>query len=77
MREQSLPAEILVSRRVDMLTAGMLGQLEATANWFRIAAEWVYDAEPVTALGRAEQQWREQRRGSAIRLSSPRRPRRR
>jgi predicted unusual protein kinase regulating ubiquinone biosynthesis (AarF/ABC1/UbiB family) len=64
MREQSLPAEILVSRRVDMLTAGMLGQLEATANWFRIAAEWVYDAEPVTALGRVEQQWREQRRRS-------------
>lgn len=62
MREQSLPAGILVSRRVDMLTAGMLEQLEATANWFRIASEWVYDAEPATALGLAEQQWREQHR---------------
>ncbi|GED96721.1 putative ATP-binding protein [Gordonia crocea] len=58
IRRQTLPPEHLVSRRVDMATAGMLAQLEAKANWCRIASEWLVDAAPATELGRQEQRWR-------------------
>jgi hypothetical protein len=37
-----------------MLTLAVLGQLHATANWHRIAREWIYGDDPVTELGRAE-----------------------
>jgi len=32
----------------------VLSQLRASANWHRIAREWMYGDEPVTELGRAE-----------------------
>jgi hypothetical protein len=32
----------------------VLGQLRATANWHRIAREWMYGDEPETELGRLE-----------------------
>ncbi|MCP2277553.1 ABC1 kinase family protein [Nocardia amikacinitolerans] len=57
MKQQNLPPEHLFSRRADFLTFGMLGQLEATANWHRISREWLYDEPPVTELGKAHQQW--------------------
>ncbi|MGW6336845.1 ABC1 kinase family protein [Nocardia rhamnosiphila] len=57
MKQQNLPPEHLFSRRADFLTFGMLGQLEATANWHRIAREWLYGEEPVTELGRLHRQW--------------------
>ena len=57
MKQQNLPPEHLFSRRADFLTFGMLGQLEATANWHLIAREWLYGDEPVTELGKAHQQW--------------------
>ncbi|MGV9820132.1 ABC1 kinase family protein [Nocardia xishanensis] len=57
MKQQNLPPEHLFSRRADFLTFGMLGQLNATANWHRIAREWLYDEPPVTELGKAHQQW--------------------
>ncbi|MGA9872911.1 MAG: AarF/ABC1/UbiB kinase family protein [Rhodococcus sp. (in: high G+C Gram-positive bacteria)] len=58
MTSQTLPPEHLFSRRADFLTFGVLGQLEATANWHRIAREWIYDEPAVTELGRAEEEWR-------------------
>ncbi|WP_040783985.1 ABC1 kinase family protein [Nocardia pneumoniae] len=57
MKQQNLPPEHLFSRRADFLTFGMLGQLGCTANWHRIAREWLYDEPPVTELGRAHHVW--------------------
>ncbi len=59
MKRQNLPPEHLFSRRADFLTFGVLGQLGATANWHRIAREWIYGDSPATELGVAEQQWRD------------------
>ncbi|GAB17502.1 hypothetical protein GOEFS_035_00340 [Gordonia effusa NBRC 100432] len=61
VRGQHLPPEHLMSRRVDMATASMLGQLGATANWLRIAREWLNDYQPDTDLGRLEATWRASR----------------
>jgi predicted unusual protein kinase regulating ubiquinone biosynthesis (AarF/ABC1/UbiB family) len=57
MKRQNLPPEHLFSRRADFLTFGIVGQLAATANWHRIAREWIYGEAPVTELGRVNQQW--------------------
>ena len=54
MRHETLPADHLFGRRVEMLTLAVLSQLRARANWHRIAREWIYGDEPVTELGRAE-----------------------
>lgn len=61
MKQQNLPPEHLFSRRADFLTFGMLGQLGATANWHRIAREWLYGEEPVTDLGVSHRQWMNER----------------
>ncbi|MQY29181.1 ABC1 kinase family protein [Nocardia aurantia] len=65
MRRQNLPPEHLFSRRADFMTFGTLGQLRATANWHRIAREWLYDDEPVTELGEQHRIWRRDREGAA------------
>ncbi|MBH0778285.1 ABC1 kinase family protein [Nocardia bovistercoris] len=57
MKQQNLPPEHLFSRRADFLTFGMLGQLRATANWHRVAREWLYDEAPVTELGEIHHRW--------------------
>ncbi|MBF6163847.1 AarF/ABC1/UbiB kinase family protein [Streptomyces gardneri] len=57
MKQQNLPPEHLFSRRADFLTFGMLGHLGCTANWHRIAREWLYDEPPVTELGRTHHAW--------------------
>ena len=54
MRHESLPPEHLFGRRLEILTLAVLGQLEPTNNWHRIAREWMYGDAPVTELGRAE-----------------------
>ena len=54
MRHETLPPDHLFGRRLEMLTLAVLGQLRATANWHRIAREWIYGDEPVTELGRQE-----------------------
>jgi hypothetical protein len=54
MRHQSMRAEHLFGRRMEMLTLAVLSQLRARANWHRIAREWMYGEEPVTELGRQE-----------------------
>ena len=54
MRHESLPADHIFGRRVEMLTLAVLGQLGSCANWHRIAREWIYGDEPVTELGHAE-----------------------
>jgi predicted unusual protein kinase regulating ubiquinone biosynthesis (AarF/ABC1/UbiB family) len=54
MRHQDMRPEHLFGRRMEMLTLAVLSQLRASANWHRIAREWMYGDEPVTELGRAE-----------------------
>ncbi len=54
MRHQDIRAEHLVGRRMEMLTLAVLAQLRASANWHRIAREWIYGDPPVTELGREE-----------------------
>ncbi len=61
MKGQNLPPEHLFSRRADFLTFGVLGQLDAGANWHRIGREWVYGEPPATELGVAEEHWRRAR----------------
>jgi predicted unusual protein kinase regulating ubiquinone biosynthesis (AarF/ABC1/UbiB family) len=54
MRYETLPADHLFGRRLEVLTLAVLSQLRARGNWHRIAREWVYGDAPVTDLGRAE-----------------------
>jgi predicted unusual protein kinase regulating ubiquinone biosynthesis (AarF/ABC1/UbiB family) len=54
MRHETLPADHLFGRRVEMLTLAVLSQLRARANWHRIAREWMYRDPPETELGRVE-----------------------
>src|SRR4051795_5975055 len=54
MRHETLPADHIFGRRVEMLTLAVLGQLRATNNWHRIAREWIYGDPPVTELGEQE-----------------------
>jgi len=55
MRHQDIRPEHLFGRRMEMLTLAVLGQLRATANWHRIAREWMYGDPAVTELGRLEE----------------------
>jgi predicted unusual protein kinase regulating ubiquinone biosynthesis (AarF/ABC1/UbiB family) len=55
MRRETMPPQAMLARRMEALTLGVLGQLEATANWHRIAREWLFDDEPSTELGALEQ----------------------
>ncbi|MCK9249501.1 MAG: AarF/ABC1/UbiB kinase family protein [Solirubrobacteraceae bacterium] len=50
----TLPADHLVTLRAFGLVLGILGQLRATNNWFRIGREVIFDEAPVTELGRIE-----------------------
>jgi predicted unusual protein kinase regulating ubiquinone biosynthesis (AarF/ABC1/UbiB family) len=54
MRHETLPADHLFGRRVEMLTLAVLSQLRARGNFHRVAREWMYRDDPVTELGRAE-----------------------
>lgn len=63
MRKETLPAEHFFLRRADFYTFGMLGQLHATANWCRIAREWLFDDPPLTEIGRIDADWRTSKLG--------------
>jgi predicted unusual protein kinase regulating ubiquinone biosynthesis (AarF/ABC1/UbiB family) len=55
MRRESIPADELMGRRMEVGVVAVLGQLGAKRNWHRIAREWVYADPPATELG--EQEW--------------------
>ena len=55
MKRETMPAESMLARRMEALTLGVLGQLEATANWHRIAREWLFGEPPSTELGKLEE----------------------
>ena len=54
MRRENVPANELMGRRMESGVLAVLGQLNATRNWMRIASEWWFGAEPATELGRQE-----------------------
>jgi hypothetical protein len=54
MRHETLPPDHLLGRRLETLVLAVLGQLHSSANWHRIAREWIYGDPPVTELGRQE-----------------------
>jgi predicted unusual protein kinase regulating ubiquinone biosynthesis (AarF/ABC1/UbiB family) len=55
MRRETMPPQAMLARRMEGLTLGVLGQLEATANWHRIAREWLFNDRPSTELGALEE----------------------
>jgi predicted unusual protein kinase regulating ubiquinone biosynthesis (AarF/ABC1/UbiB family) len=57
MRHQTLPADAMLARRMEALVLGVLGQLGATANWHRIAREWLFGDPPSTPLGELEAEY--------------------
>jgi predicted unusual protein kinase regulating ubiquinone biosynthesis (AarF/ABC1/UbiB family) len=61
MRRESLPAEELMGRRMEIGVVAVLGQLQAKRNWHRIAREWVYADPPATELGALEWDYFEER----------------
>jgi predicted unusual protein kinase regulating ubiquinone biosynthesis (AarF/ABC1/UbiB family) len=61
MRRESLPAEELMGRRMEIGVVAVLGQLRAKRNWHRIAREWVYADAPATELGELEWEYFEER----------------
>jgi predicted unusual protein kinase regulating ubiquinone biosynthesis (AarF/ABC1/UbiB family) len=59
MRRENLPANELMGRRMESGVLAVLGQLEATRNWYRIGREWWFGDEPATELGELELAWAE------------------
>ena len=57
MRRETMPPRAMLARRMEALTLGVLGQLEARANWHRIAREWLFGDPPSTPLGASEQRF--------------------
>jgi predicted unusual protein kinase regulating ubiquinone biosynthesis (AarF/ABC1/UbiB family) len=55
MRRESIPADELMGRRMEIGVVAVLGQLRARRNWHRIMREWIYADPPATELG--EQEW--------------------
>ncbi|MDQ4129610.1 MAG: AarF/ABC1/UbiB kinase family protein, partial [Actinomycetota bacterium] len=75
LRRATMPAEALLARRMETLTLGVLGRLQACANWHRIASEWLFGHPPATPLGEAEARWAERAGlGVAARLDARSRP---
>ena len=54
MKRETMPPDAMLARRMEALTLGVLGQLGATANWHRIAREWLFGDPPSTPLGEQE-----------------------
>jgi predicted unusual protein kinase regulating ubiquinone biosynthesis (AarF/ABC1/UbiB family) len=55
MRRESMPADELMGRRMEIGVVAVLGQLRAKRNWHRIMREWIYADPPSTELG--EREW--------------------
>jgi predicted unusual protein kinase regulating ubiquinone biosynthesis (AarF/ABC1/UbiB family) len=55
---QEIATQVMIEssdpRSTHFKALAVLSQLQASNNWHRIAREWMYGDEPVTALGREE-----------------------
>ena len=65
MRRMTVPPKAMLARRMEGLTVGVLGKLGASANWHRIAREWLFGDPPSTELGEAEEPFHTRRRAPA------------
>jgi predicted unusual protein kinase regulating ubiquinone biosynthesis (AarF/ABC1/UbiB family) len=65
MRRETMPPEGMLARRMEALVLGVLGQLGVTANWHRIAREWLFGDPPFTPLGEQEAEFFGPRRAAA------------
>ena len=65
MKRETMPPDAMLARRMEALVLGVLGQLGATANWHRIAREWLFGDEPSTPLGELEDPFHGTRRAAA------------
>jgi hypothetical protein len=65
IRRMTVPPKAILARRMEGLTLGVLGKLEASANWHRIAREWLFGDPPSTPLGEAEEPFHTRRRARA------------
>jgi len=54
MKRGTVPPDAMFARRMEGLVLGVLGHLGATANWHRIAREWMFGDPPSTPLGEQE-----------------------
>jgi serine/threonine protein kinase len=65
-----VPRAYVVLQRINLGLYGLLGSLNATANWRRIAAEiWPFvNGPPSTPIGEAEALWEEHRKGQVLTL---------
>jgi hypothetical protein len=50
-----------MGRRMESGVLAVLGQLEATRNWYRIGREWWFGEPPSTELGELERAWADRR----------------
>jgi hypothetical protein len=54
MKNETIPAEPLLARRMQVMTPALIGQLNATANWDRSMSERIYGSLPATPRDRTE-----------------------
>jgi predicted unusual protein kinase regulating ubiquinone biosynthesis (AarF/ABC1/UbiB family) len=71
MRHETIPAESLLSSRMQVMTLAAVGQLNPTANWHRVMSEWLYESLPTSTLGVAEAEFFETRLSAADRRRPP------
>lgn len=58
MEHAGMPTSMVVLQRINLGLLAILGRLEATANWQRVAIElWPKGGPPSTELGREEARW--------------------
>jgi predicted unusual protein kinase regulating ubiquinone biosynthesis (AarF/ABC1/UbiB family) len=74
MRRENVPANELMGRRMETGVMAVLGQLEATRNWYRIGREWWFAEDPATELGREEWAYFESRGERRVRKFAARTP---
>jgi predicted unusual protein kinase regulating ubiquinone biosynthesis (AarF/ABC1/UbiB family) len=67
MRRENVPANELMGRRMEAGVLAVLGQLNATRNWYRIGREWWFADEPATDLGREDWAYFERRGEKRVR----------
>ena len=73
MRRENVPANELMGRRMETGVMAVLGQLEATRNWYRIGREWWFADDPATELGEEEWAYFEEKGEKRVRKFSSRR----
>ena len=61
----TIPPPFVIMQRITIGLTAILGRLNATANWRRIAIELWFGGEPATPMGEAEAAWRASRSAAA------------